>query len=554
MAGDVSTGDGDFIGRDNTVHGDEVKRDKAGRDIYNFSGPVTVNQPSEGKAPPVSDKLPDSNESKGTPPASAVSPIDLDKQIDIFLSYSRIDAEIMRRLRDDLRGAGFTVWTDDVGLEPGTPSWQRAIEEAIQAAHCVVVLLSPEAKQSRWVEIEVSIAEDFGLRVFPLLVRGDDRNSVLFRLRTTQRIDVRHDYQTAVKDQLIPALLRYLQKAKSPEVIETKQPRASEVSEPPQPKLSEVIEPEQTKSSEPATKPANRLGKFVAIATVVIVSLIVILQNLMGAWTNRIPQALTSAPTTTPAFASPSTSVLTTTVAPILASTVVTKTNPKDGAVYVWIPPGEFTMGSSLTDTLENAYEKPQHKVTLDGFWIMQTEVTNAQYKRCVDAKVCETPNNERWQHPRYENHPVTDVTWYQGQAYAKWVGGHLPTEAEWEKACQGTDKRIYPWGNQPPSPQLLNYSGSKKDDTMPVGSYPLGTNGLYDMAGNVWEWTSSVYKPYPYKADDGREDPKAKELRTLRGGSFYYDDYVVRCAARHTNIDDDRFIDVGVRVVSPGF
>jgi hypothetical protein len=103
---------------------------------------------------------------------------------DIFLSYSRRDSELMQRLRDDLRQAGFAVWTDE-DLETGTPSWQRAIEAAIEEARCVVAILSPEAKQSKLVEIEVSIAEENGIRIFPVLARGDDRSAVLFRLRTT---------------------------------------------------------------------------------------------------------------------------------------------------------------------------------------------------------------------------------------------------------------------------------------------------------------------------------------------------------------------------------
>ncbi len=208
VGGNASTGGGDFIGRDKTTQGDEVKGDKVGRDNYHINAEnVTIYQNPEGKLPPVTDKSSDKNEGIDTNPP--IQPDSADKQIDIFISYSRIDAEVMRRLRADLQAAGFSVWTDDVSLEPGTPSWQRAIEAAIQAARCAIVLLSPEAKKSKWVEIEVSLAEDLGLRVFPLLVRGDDINAILFRLRTTQRIDLRDNWQ-AVKKQLIPALHRYL--------------------------------------------------------------------------------------------------------------------------------------------------------------------------------------------------------------------------------------------------------------------------------------------------------------------------------------------------------
>lgn len=149
-----------------------------------------------------------------TPPAEItgtqplIQAADPPTAIDIFLSYSRLDSALMRRLYADLRGAGFSVWIDE-GLEPGTPSWQRAVEEAIETAKCVVVILSPDAKQSKWVEIEVSYAEEIGLRIFPVLARGDERNAVLFRLRTTQRVDIRRQYEK-VTVELLPTLQRRL--------------------------------------------------------------------------------------------------------------------------------------------------------------------------------------------------------------------------------------------------------------------------------------------------------------------------------------------------------
>src|SRR5262249_48890022 len=152
----------------------------------------------------------------------------------------------------------------------------------------------------------------------------------------------------------------------------------------------------------------------------------------------------------------------------------------------------------------------------------------NAQYKRCVDAGVCAPPSNRLWNKELHAKRPVTVVDWRQAKIYAEWVGGRLPTEAEWEKACRNTDSRIYPWGNEAPTVERLNYAESGLEKVIDVGIYPQGVNGLYDMAGNAWEWTSSLYKPYPYKAADGREDPAADGLRTLRGGSYSRDaDYV---------------------------
>jgi formylglycine-generating enzyme required for sulfatase activity len=143
----------------------------------------------------------------------------------------------------------------------------------------------------------------------------------------------------------------------------------------------------------------------------------------------------------------------------------------------------------------------------------------------------------------------VANVTWFQAKAYAAWVGGRLPTEAEWEKACRGTDKRIYPWGTEEPTYERANF-GNNNVSTTAVGSYPAGANGLYDMAGNVYEWTSSKYQVYPYDPTDGREDPEGGAYRTWRGGSWYFFGNVVRCANRLNDAPVDSIGAFGFRVV----
>lgn len=187
----------------------------------------------------------------------------------------------------------------------------------------------------------------------------------------------------------------------------------------------------------------------------------------------------------------------------------------------------------------------------------MRVPVTNAQYRRGVEAGACERPNNSRWDNPQFAQHPVTDITWFQAQEYAKWVGGRLPTEAEWEKAARGTDGREYPWGNDEPTPELCNYYGSGLGTWTDVGSYPKGASpyGVLDMAGNVWEWTSSQYRYYPYDADDGREDTESDARRTLRGGSWGNFGLDVRCAARDGGFPVGSYGYSGFRVIfsSPG-
>ena len=211
----------------------------------------------------------------------------------------------------------------------------------------------------------------------------------------------------------------------------------------------------------------------------------------------------------------------------------------KDQMILLYVPAGKFTMGSD-TDSDD---EKPAHLVDLAAFWIDQTEVTNGMYRQCVDEGECQEPgtkdsakNYGYYQGLAYSNFPVMYVDWNMAQAYCGWAGRRLPTEAEWEKAARGEDRRIYPWGNEAPNANLLNfaYPGST-GDTSPVKSYEAGKSlyGAYDMAGNVWEWVSSLYKPYPYDPADGREDPSSTEERVQRGGSWLEDTTWLRSSKR---------------------
>ncbi|MEZ4677993.1 MAG: SUMF1/EgtB/PvdO family nonheme iron enzyme [Caldilineaceae bacterium] len=208
--------------------------------------------------------------------------------------------------------------------------------------------------------------------------------------------------------------------------------------------------------------------------------------------------------------------------------------NPVDGAIYLYIPGGRFEMGAEGADAA-SPKEEPRHAVTVESFWLQQTETTNAQYGRCVDEGACSAPANDRWDDPAFADHPVSNVSWQQAATYAAWAGGRLPTEAEWERSCRSDDGRIYPWGNDDASDQLANYNNAI-GDTAPVGSYPAGQSayGVLDLSGNLWEWTSSVEADYPYDATDGREDTATSAgNRAVRGGSFYYTNYQIRCAAR---------------------
>ncbi|MEP7198901.1 MAG: SUMF1/EgtB/PvdO family nonheme iron enzyme, partial [Chloroflexota bacterium] len=229
---------------------------------------------------------------------------------------------------------------------------------------------------------------------------------------------------------------------------------------------------------------------------------------------------------------------------------------------WVEIPAGEFIMGNDARPYRGAALagEAPQHTITLPEFRIAQTPVTNAEYHEFVNATNHPAPGH--WRDGRVPrgltDHPVTYVDWHDAQAFCRWAGARLPTEAEWEKAARGPLAgsglaRIFPWGNARPDQTRLNYRRNvKRAPTMPVTQYPLGASpyGALDMAGNVWEWVSSLYAPYPYRAADGREDLSAHGQRVLRGGSFASQSTrYVRCAMRSLSYPTRRRDHIGFRV-----
>jgi formylglycine-generating enzyme required for sulfatase activity len=246
-----------------------------------------------------------------------------------------------------------------------------------------------------------------------------------------------------------------------------------------------------------------------------------------------------------------------------------TKVSPVDAMSMVYIPEGEFLMGSEDSDTDAGYDEKPQHRVYLDAFWIDQTEVTNEMFAAFLNAEGNLKEDGVYWldaEHEEgliilsdsewepkanYEDYPVTLVTRYGAQAYCEWAGRRLPTEAEWEKAARGVDLRIYPWGNDfdcskgnfddesdndvyviPGGPGCDGY-----DRTAPVGSYPAGASpyGALDMAGNVWEWVADWYADDYYDRSPYSNPAVLTPLdcSVVRGGSWDNDIYELRSAYR---------------------
>jgi formylglycine-generating enzyme required for sulfatase activity len=228
-----------------------------------------------------------------------------------------------------------------------------------------------------------------------------------------------------------------------------------------------------------------------------------------------------------------------------------------DGMMMVYIPAGEFFMGSTdadITQAMQRCSgstcnfndEQPQHTVYLDAFWMDQTEVTNKMYALCVTAGKCNPPitsasytHQDYYGNPRFDYYPVIFVSWNDASAYCAWAGRHLPTEAEWEKAARGTDGRTYPWGNTLPNLSLLNFNyNSIVGDTTAVGNYPNGVSpyGAYDMAGNVSEWVNDWYSAtyYASSPDSNPTGPSSGDGRVLRGGSWSYLASSVRSALRN--------------------
>jgi formylglycine-generating enzyme required for sulfatase activity len=261
------------------------------------------------------------------------------------------------------------------------------------------------------------------------------------------------------------------------------------------------------------------------------------------------------------------------TATPGIGSTRISET---DGMKLVYVPAGEFGMGSSEAQYFAavrlclNAggkidycsqwemLEKPLHTVYLDAFWMDQTEVTNAMYARCVSAGACQPPalpnsinHKQYYGEDQFADYPVIWVDWNQADAYCKWAGRQLPSEAQWEKAARGTDGRTYPWGEGIDC-QKANYNACV-GDTARVGSYPAGASpyGALDMAGNVLEWVADWYSASYYSISPKRNPtgPPSGDTKLLRGGSWDVDIYGnARSAYRTYTEPSTHLSDIGFR------
>jgi len=281
-------------------------------------------------------------------------------------------------------------------------------------------------------------------------------------------------------------------------------------------------------------------------------------------------------------------------------------TNSIDELEVVYIPQGTFTMGANEDFNLRRGFcVKPQHKVTLDEYWINKTEVTVAAFRKFVDdtgyvtegeklgnagwiwnyeingwEKIESPDKGPTWRKPLggkkdavgIDEHPVTQVSWNDAVTYCEWAGGRLATEAEWERAARGDkDTRRYPWGSQEVNDTLANFGERSfkckfcdyhEDDyyqyLAPVGSFPAGASpfGLLDMAGNAFEWVADSYDGvscYPSRAVSNPEPVEGGDERMMRGGSYAEYDGIywkLRVDNRWSRLPGSSFADVGFRCV----
>jgi len=224
----------------------------------------------------------------------------------------------------------------------------------------------------------------------------------------------------------------------------------------------------------------------------------------------------------------------------------------KAGVAWVSIPGGTFEMGSTSGD--EDG--KPVHRVTLSSFELAKSEVTVRQYRACVEAGVCTEPDTGEscnWGKSGRDDHPVNCVDWEQAAVFSRWVGGRLPTEAEWEYAARSRGRsQEYPWGDEEASCEraVMDGRGCGLRSTGPVCSKLGGhsAQGVCDLSGNVWEWVSDWYGDYPSSAQRNPKGSGAGSRRGLRGGSWYGGASYLRAANRSRNSPGFRFFTLGFR------
>ena len=538
----------------------------------------------------------------------------------VFISHAKEDAAFAHRLAADLESAGWRAWIAPESIQPGE-KFVEAIGRGLDGSGVFVVVLTPDAVGSGWVKKEtndaIGLEVDGVVRFVPLDVAAC---SVPVLWNGYQRVSFRDRYEDG-----LAALLRRLgtvavagteagEKERGREGAGETSRQGEQGAERPRvevaaaalrlsgPQVQELMDSLLDAYDEGSLQQMVRFqldehldliaggGNLAQVVfnlidwaerTGRIAALIGKAQAnnpgnaRLAAFARSLPGIVVTEPASVapqvlpaPAQAAPKAAPKTAPPAPTQAQPRAERPAAAAAAPiafdWVTIPAGEFLMGSDKTKDMQAyADETPQHTLHLPEYRIARVPVMVAQFAAFVKATGFQTAASLDAE--KKANHPVTNVSWHDAVAFCQWAGVRLPTEAEWEKAARGTDGRIWPWGDQPPTDKLCNFNMTVGDTTS-VGRYLGGDSpyGALDMAGNVSEWTSSLWgkerdKPkfgYPYAATDGRENLSAPDtvLRVLRGGSFRNDARGVRCAYRVRNDPLYRLGRISFRVVSPGF
>ncbi len=499
---------------------------------------------------------------------------------DVFISHAWEDKEeIARPLAEALRQKGLRVWYDEFALTLGD-SLRRSIDRGLAQSRYGVVILSPHFFNKEWPQRELDglVAKEVssGKTILPVW------HNVTWE-------DVRH-FSPTLADKLAVSTAKGLN-AVVEEIL-----RALRVPSPP-------IRPTPTKPRRSVNW--EKVGAIAGVIGVLIALGVWLVPNaadFLSAWLSGTPVAAvtprspTDTPTVTPT-GSPthkpivSTATPTNTSLPSAATPTFTLVPPtptsgpvagatmmweKDESEMVYAPAGEFLMGFSESDVeairaispeaeFSVEGEKPQHEVFLDAFYIDKYEVTNARYRKCVEAGACNAPSDTAYYgNADYAQHPVVYVSWYDANAYCRWAGKRLPTEAEWEKAARDNEEYTWPWGNtldgnrvnfcDKNCPEWWKHApvDDRYAHTAPVGSYPEGASpyGALDMAGNVWEWVADWYDPDYYSQSPAQNPPgpDSGSEKVVRGGSWLNGFTDIRARYRYKAVPTLRGKDFGFR------
>ena len=514
------------------------------------------------------------------------------RSLKVFLCHAHSDREIVRALYTRLTTDGVDVWLDKEKLLPGQ-DWELEIRRAVREADVVVVCLSKQFNRAGFRQKEVRLALDTAMEkpegeIFIIPARLEECEN-LESLKKWHWVDLFEEkgYEKLLRALQIRgekiganalSLLKFDAKAELQRKISFLIKQAEKLEEggewaaaidvykqarridPSIAGLAEKISALQKKTAfdsatikfrktiyQPVASSKIGWAPFAGLGGLLLVCcLFALVGSLLYVWLGGKNKPLTvtsTAPVPVQASASPAV----VTQQPPVVSTEVS------GGEQVLIPAGEFNMGSEGGDP----DELPIHVVKLDAYYMDKYEVTNAMYKDCLNAGVCNPPTSlgsatqkNYFENPTYAQYPVIYMNWDMANEFCQWRGMRLPTEAEWEKGARGTDNRTYPWGEGIDCSKA-NY-GSCSNDTTPIGKYEFGKSpyGLYDMAGNVWEWVSDLYSPdfYALSPFENPIGAATGDSHALRGGSFGAIEKSARVSARGAYFPEDYYVRVGFR------